>query len=72
MSFPIGPSPSARLAISTGAMNMLGSLIGAVPMCHGAGGMSAQVSFGARTRRRSDHTSGALIDNPRAPLQRSR
>jgi MFS superfamily sulfate permease-like transporter len=30
-------------------MNTLGSLIGAVPMCHGAGGMAAQVSFGARS-----------------------
>ena len=30
-------------------MNTAGSLIGAVPMCHGAGGMAAQVSFGART-----------------------
>jgi MFS superfamily sulfate permease-like transporter len=30
-------------------MNTLGSFIGAVPMCHGAGGMAAQTSFGARS-----------------------
>ncbi|MNC88258.1 hypothetical protein D3C83_40570 [compost metagenome] len=30
-------------------MNTLGSLVGGVPMCHGAGGMAAQVTFGART-----------------------
>jgi MFS superfamily sulfate permease-like transporter len=38
-----------RVTLSTGIMNSLGSLIGAVPMCHGAGGMAAQYSFGART-----------------------
>lgn len=43
------PVTERKVAVSTGAMNALGSLIGAVPMCHGAGGMAAQVSFGART-----------------------
>jgi MFS superfamily sulfate permease-like transporter len=43
------PLTERKVAISTGIMNTLGSLIGAVPMCHGAGGMAAQVSFGART-----------------------
>jgi len=38
-----------KVAVSTGVMNTLGSLIGGIPMCHGAGGMAAQVSFGART-----------------------
>ena len=37
------------MALSTGLMNTLGSFIGGVPMCHGAGGMSAQVGFGARS-----------------------
>jgi MFS superfamily sulfate permease-like transporter len=47
--FPARPTSERQVAVSTGVMNTLGSLIGAVPMCHGAGGMAAQVSFGART-----------------------
>jgi MFS superfamily sulfate permease-like transporter len=47
--FPDRPVTERQAAVSTGIMNALGSLIGAVPMCHGAGGMAAQVSFGART-----------------------
>jgi hypothetical protein len=47
--FPDRPTSERKVAVSTGIMNTLGSLIGAVPMCHGAGGMAAQVSFGART-----------------------
>ena len=30
-------------------MNLLGTSIGGVPMCHGAGGMAAHIRFGART-----------------------
>jgi hypothetical protein len=47
--FPGRPTSERKVAVSTGIMNSLGSLIGAVPMCHGAGGLAAQVSFGART-----------------------
>jgi MFS superfamily sulfate permease-like transporter len=47
--FPDRPVNERKIAFSTGVMNTLGSLIGGVPMCHGAGGMAAQVSFGART-----------------------
>jgi hypothetical protein len=47
--FPDRPVTERQVALSTGVMNTLGSLIGAVPMCHGAGGMTAQVSFGARS-----------------------
>jgi MFS superfamily sulfate permease-like transporter len=47
--FPDRPVSERKIAFSTGVMNTLGSLIGGVPMCHGAGGMAAQVSFGART-----------------------
>lgn len=47
--FPGRPTSERKVAITTGIMNTLGSLIGGVPMCHGAGGMAAQVSFGART-----------------------
>jgi len=47
--FPDRQVNARKLAFSTGVMNTLGSLIGGVPMCHGAGGMAAQVSFGARS-----------------------
>lgn len=47
--FPDRPATERKVAISTGVMNTVGSVIGGVPMCHGAGGMAAQVSFGART-----------------------
>ncbi len=47
--FPQRPVTERKMAISTGLMNTLGSFIGAVPMCHGAGGMAAQTSFGARS-----------------------
>jgi MFS superfamily sulfate permease-like transporter len=30
-------------------MNVFGSAVGGVPMCHGAGGMAGHVRFGART-----------------------
>jgi MFS superfamily sulfate permease-like transporter len=47
--FPDRPVTERQVAVSTGIMNTLGSLIGGVPMCHGAGGMAAQFNFGART-----------------------
>jgi len=52
--FPERPVTEKKIAISTGIMNLLGPLVGAVPMCHGAGGMAGHVRFGART-------GGALI-----------
>jgi predicted ribosomally synthesized peptide with SipW-like signal peptide len=47
--FPNRRITERQMAVSTGLMNALGGLIGAVPMCHGAGGMAAQMAFGART-----------------------
>jgi len=47
--FPQRPVTERKLAVTTGLINTLGSFIGAVPMCHGAGGMAAQASFGARS-----------------------
>jgi MFS superfamily sulfate permease-like transporter len=38
-----------RLALSSGLANVLLCPFGAMPMCHGAGGLAAQVRFGART-----------------------
>lgn len=52
--FPDRPVTEKSVATSTGLMNLAGSAIGGVPMCHGAGGMAGHVAFGART-------GGALI-----------
>ena len=38
-----------RLAVSTGLANLVLAPFGAMPMCHGAGGLMAQHRFGART-----------------------
>jgi len=37
------------LCASQGLVNLLGSMFGALPVCHGAGGLTAHVRFGART-----------------------
>jgi MFS superfamily sulfate permease-like transporter len=52
--FPNRPVSERSVSISTGLMNLFGSAIGGVPVCHGAGGMAGHVRFGART-------GGALI-----------
>ncbi len=52
--FPNHPVTDKGVATSTGIMNIAGSAIGGVPMCHGAGGMAGHVAFGAKT-------GGALI-----------
>lgn len=38
-----------RLALSLGVANLLAGAISGMPVCHGAGGMTAHRSFGART-----------------------
>lgn len=38
-----------RLCLTTGAANLLLAPLGALPMCHGAGGVAAHHRFGART-----------------------
>ena len=47
--FPDRPVTGRSVAFSTGLMNLGSSLIGGIPMCHGAGGMAGHVQFGART-----------------------
>lgn len=37
------------MASSVGLMNLVGSFFGAMPVCHGSGGLAAQYRFGART-----------------------
>ncbi|KXS39718.1 putative sulfate/molybdate transporter [Modicisalibacter tunisiensis] len=39
----------ARLSITTGLANLVLAPFGALPMCHGAGGLAAHYRFGART-----------------------
>ncbi|WP_417565013.1 molybdate transporter family protein [Marinobacter sp.] len=39
----------ARLSVSTGLANLVMVPLGALPMCHGAGGVAAHYRFGART-----------------------
>lgn len=47
--FPDRPVSPRRVAVSVGLMNLVGAWFGAMPMCHGAGGMAGQYRFGART-----------------------
>jgi MFS superfamily sulfate permease-like transporter len=47
--FPSHPLTVKAMAIDHGIMNLVGTSLGGVPMCHGAGGMAAHVRFGART-----------------------
>jgi MFS superfamily sulfate permease-like transporter len=47
--FPERPVTERKVALSTGIMNLGASLVGGVPMCHGAGGMAGHIAFGART-----------------------
>lgn len=48
--FPAGATPSVtELGASVAAMNLAGCWLGAMPVCHGAGGLAAQHRFGARS-----------------------
>ncbi|MCX7144324.1 MAG: putative sulfate/molybdate transporter [Proteobacteria bacterium] len=47
--FPDRPVSARSVAFSTSLMNLGSSLLGGIPMCHGAGGMAGHVQFGART-----------------------
>ena len=47
--FPTRPASPRRLALSVALMNLICCPFGAMPMCHGAGGLAAQYRFGART-----------------------
>jgi predicted benzoate:H+ symporter BenE len=51
--FPSHPLTVKAVAIDHGIMNLVGTSLGGVPMCHGAGGMAAHIRFGARTGGRS-------------------
>jgi len=38
-----------RLSVNHGMMNLFASFFGGIPVCHGAGGLAAHYTFGART-----------------------
>jgi len=47
--FPERPARPRKVAISVGFMNIIAGWFGAMPMCHGAGGLAGQYRFGARS-----------------------
>jgi hypothetical protein len=59
--FPDRAITERAVALSTGLMNLGSSLIGGIPMCHGAGGMAGHVQFGARTGGSSIILGGVLL-----------
>lgn len=48
-SFPGSTPTVTELGLSVAAMNLVGCWFGAMPVCHGAGGLAAQHRFGARS-----------------------
>ena len=50
-----------RLAGTLGAANLIAGSIAGMPVCHGAGGLTAHVAFGARTWRAPAAIGGALV-----------
>lgn len=47
---PALPTPSApEIGLSVAVMNLAGAWFGAMPTCHGSGGLAAQYRFGARS-----------------------
>jgi predicted benzoate:H+ symporter BenE len=47
--FPEKAVTERKLMLNMGAMNVVASFFGSMPMCHGAGGFAGQYYFGART-----------------------
>ena len=47
--FPKRSASPKSVAMSVGIMNLVSCWFGAMPMCHGAGGLAGQYRFGART-----------------------
>lgn len=47
--FPERPASVRKIGLSYGLMNVVGPLVGGVPVCHGCGGLVGFAGFGART-----------------------
>lgn len=52
---------AGRLAVSLGLGNVVAGLLGGMPVCHGAGGLTAHRSFGARTGQAPMLLGGVLV-----------
>lgn len=50
-----------RLALTLGAADLLAGAVSGMPVCHGAGGMTAHVRFGARTAAAPAFMGGVLV-----------
>ena len=50
-----------RLASTLGCANLIAGAVSGMPVCHGAGGLTAHVAFGARTWRAPVAIGGALV-----------
>ncbi len=51
----------SRLATTLGCANLFAGAVAGMPVCHGAGGLTAHVAFGARTWRAPAALGGALL-----------
>jgi MFS superfamily sulfate permease-like transporter len=51
----------SRVCLSAGIGNTMSALLGGMPMCHGAGGLTAHVRLGARTARMNVWLGGAFL-----------
>lgn len=47
--FPDKKVTAKGISIDHGVMNLIGTSMGCIPVCHGAGGMAGHIRFGART-----------------------
>ncbi|OBZ81994.1 Molybdate transporter 1 [Choanephora cucurbitarum] len=47
--FPQRHATTSHVAVSVGLMNLIGCWFGAMPVCHGSGGLAGQYRFGARS-----------------------
>lgn len=47
--FPKKHATTSSVAVSVGIMNLIGCWFGAMPLCHGSGGLAGQYRFGARS-----------------------
>jgi MFS superfamily sulfate permease-like transporter len=47
--FPDKHATTSSVAMSVGIMNLVGCWFGAMPLCHGSGGLAGQYRFGARS-----------------------
>ena len=61
----LGPAASrvspSRICLSAGIGNAVSGLVGGMPMCHGAGGLTAHIRLGARTAGMNSLLGGALL-----------